>query len=48
MFGINDGRPSAHAHAYCLRNEQCTCTFALNLSHCWMAVQQCQGPGSDS
>ena len=36
----NDGIPSCvHVHAYCLRNEQCTCAYDLNtLSHCWIVT----------
>ena len=31
QFRLDDGRPSdVHAHAYCLRSEQCACTCNLN------------------
>ena len=46
----NDGRPSSvHVHVHCLRSEQCTCMCNLNkTSHCWIAMHECQGPGSDN
>ena len=38
------------AHAQCLRSEQCACAkhTSAKLSHCWIAMHELSGPGSDN
>ena len=50
MFRLDDGRPSdVHAHAHCLKSEQCACTYDLNKKVIagWQCIHVWSGPGPD-